>query len=347
MDSPSKKIVSPGLSKTLALLSALVLGCFSVSSNSTASSTEPSRTAPLASRVSIEMQSGRLSVSARDIPWSAFLPELEQQTGIKIRVKVQLHGKLSADFQHLPIEDAIRRVFRDMSVAFFYSRGGSGSSKSGKLTEIWLWPKGGSASASSPEESSEISSAGQYVTDSRDVADSHNPEDAKDKPEDPDMEAGIQTLRQALLDHDQSMQTQAFELLAQSDAPGAMDALLDLAGNEEPQIRQQALSLMSQVGQDEGPTVVSALGEALADADEGVKRYAIEALASWGNQDAMQYLRQALRDPDPFTRTLVVETVAALKEGLPLIYEAISDADPTVRSTAGYWLQRQGGEPAK
>jgi HEAT repeat protein len=292
------------------------------------------------------MQSGRLSVSARDIPWSAFLPELEQQTGIKILVKGQLHGKLSADFQHLPIEDALKKVFRDASVAFFYSRGGSGPSKSGRLEEIWLWPKGGSASASSPEESSEVTSGRQYSTDSRDLAESYNPEDAKDKPEDPDMEAGIQTLRQALLDHDQSMQTQAFELLAQSDAPGAMDALLDLAGNEEPEIRQQALSLMSQVGQDEGPTVVSALGEALADADEGVKRYAIEALASWGNQDAMQYLRQALRDPDPFTRTLAVESVAALKEGLPLIYEAISDADPTVRSMAVYWLQRQGGEPA-
>jgi hypothetical protein len=339
--------VFSSLSKIHALLSLLMLGCWGVFTTTIASPAESPNSKAPAPRATMEMQAGRLSVSARDVPWSIFLPDLEKQTGIQIRLRSALTGTLTADFKDLPIEDGIKKIFRDVNLAFFYSKGGSAGSKSGRLAEIWLWPKGGSASASSPEESSEVPSGRQYSTDSRDVADSHNPEDAQDKPEDPDIEAGIKALRQALLDHDQSMQTQAFELLAQSDAPGAMDALLDLAGNEEPQIRQQALSLMSQVGQDEGPTVVSALGEALADADEGVKRYAIEALASWGNQDAMQYLRQALRDPDPFTRTLAVESVAALKEGLPLIYEAISDADPTVRSTAGYWLQRQGGEPAK
>ena len=43
---------------------------------------------------------------------------------------------------------------------------------------------------------------------------------------------------------------------------------------------------------------MSSLGEAAADKDMGTKRYAIQELTQREGPEAMEHLRQALRDPD-------------------------------------------------
>ena len=292
------------------------LGCGGILASTVAFSADSSSVAAPASRATVERHVNRLSVSANNVPWSEFLPDLKHETGIQIRLMSPLNGTLTTDFKSLPLQAGLRIIFRDMNLALFYAKGGSEEPENGRLTELWLWPKEGGSWEQNPEEPREALEGS--------------------------IEAGeVEALRQALLYHDQSMQAITFEHLAEKDGSGAVDALLGLSGSEEPRIRRQALSLLMEVGQEDGATVVSALGDALADGDEGVRNYAIEALASWGSPAAMGYLRQALHDPDPFTRTLVVESVAELQEGLPLIQEAVSDTDPTVRSTANFWFQRR------
>jgi HEAT repeat protein len=73
---------------------------------------------------------------------------------------------------------------------------------------------------------------------------------------------------------------------------------------------------------------------ALSDSDMAVRGYAIQALARRGGPQAMSYLRDALRDPDPSVRLMVVEDVIGAPDGLPLLQEASSDSEESVRSSA-------------
>ena len=75
-----------------------------------------------------------------------------------------------------------------------------------------------------------------------------------------------------------------------------------------------------------------------------IKGYAIQALAERGDPEAMRSLRQALRDPDPSVRMMVVENVILKEEGLPLPQEALSDEDEAVRSAAAFWLEQASSE---
>jgi HEAT repeat protein len=70
-----------------------------------------------------------------------------------------------------------------------------------------------------------------------------------------------------------------------------------------------------------------------------MRDYAIQALADRGGSDAMEYLRQAFRDPDPTVRRLAIENAAPQGQSLPLLREAVSGPDGTVRSFATFWLQ--------
>ena len=54
----------------------------------------------------------------------------------------------------------------------------------------------------------------------------------------------------------------------------------------------------------------------------------------------MEALRQALHDPAPTVRKLVIANVVQYDQGLPLLQEALSDVDETVRSLAALKLEQ-------
>ena len=83
---------------------------------------------------------------------------------------------------------------------------------------------------------------------------------------------------------------------------------------------------------------------ALADEDPTVKSYAIQALADRGGAEALEYLHQAFRDPDPAIRRSVLESVIQLDDLLPLVRKALTDADETIRALARSRLESAGSE---
>jgi len=128
------------------------------------------------------------------------------------------------------------------------------------------------------------------------------------------------------------------------EAPGEreeIDKLLEMAQDDDPTIRAQALSDLSQSGKDSGGTIRSALAAALTDEDARVRGHAVQILAGRGASEEMEDLWQALSDPDPYVRAMVVRTAVLNDQGIALLLEAGSDEDATVRSDAAFRLKQE------
>jgi hypothetical protein len=315
----------------------------------------------------IKVHGDRLSVWARNAPWEVVLQELERHTGVSIRAEGTLAGTLTQEFEVLPLEQGLRRIFREANQVFFYAPVAHEGAPPGKLTEIWLLPKEGSAAEGRPlppsaseaattergQKANAMGTAAETIPPHRETT----PESKLAVEEEPSerfkalealaTDGDTEALHRALLHSDQDIQGRALELLAERDRSQAVAALVGITKSKEPGTRLQALSRLHEIGQsldetdqvDQG-TVLSTLSAAAADEDTSIKIYAIEALAGWGKPDAMVYLRQAFRDPDPSVRTIVIENVAIQGQDVQLLEEALSDADEMVRSRATFWLKQ-------
>jgi hypothetical protein len=101
-------------------------------------------------RPAIELHGDRLSARARNAPWAAVLQELERQTGIPIRAVGPLTGTLTHEFEALPLEQGLHRLFRGANLVLFYAPGATQRPAEDRLIRIWLLAKEGSPTAEQP-----------------------------------------------------------------------------------------------------------------------------------------------------------------------------------------------------
>jgi hypothetical protein len=62
-------------------------------------------------------------------------------------VKGPLAGTLTQAFEALPLEQGLRRLFRDVNTVFFYASGPHTGVPAAPLTQVWLVPRGEGAVA--------------------------------------------------------------------------------------------------------------------------------------------------------------------------------------------------------
>lgn len=103
---------------------------------------------------------------------------------------------------------------------------------------------------------------------------------------------------------------------ANPDGP-TLARLIEATRSDEPRVRLAALHRLQQADAADGDDVLSAFGVALADEDPAVKGYAVYALAERGGRRALEYLREAVHDPDPAARRLVIDSLAPVVERQP------------------------------
>lgn len=113
-----------------------------------------------------------------------------------------------------------------------------------------------------------------------------------------------------------------------------IDTLIGMTKDDDPAERLQALLSLSGHDKVDAVTVQSTLEAALTDRDANVRAYAVQTLASHGGPEAMGYLWQALRDPDPAVRVVAVQTAVPTDQGHAFLQAALSDKDEHVRSIA-------------
>jgi hypothetical protein len=313
----------------------------------------PAAPAPL----HVEWVAGRLSMNAEHVPLAQLLHEVARQTGMEIDGLAGLQDTVSVRFGGLPLYEALQRLPVDFALvweteprhtprpvrAFVFRRPTAVPQQTfsleGRLAEQGAGPQEAPGARGQPVQGlPELAQA----TPPQEAATGGEQEARARALQDFAQQGNVQPLQQALVDPDPFIQAAAFARFAELDRQGAIAALLDLSASAQPEQREQALALLHQSGVVDEETVLAALRAALADADATVKGYAINALAVRGGAEAFASLHQALHDPDPAIRQLVLESVIQLDDGLPLVQEALADTEESIRMLARSRLESAG-----
>ena len=270
----------------------------------------------------IDFGHGLLSLAARRVSWKQVLDRITEKTGIRFRSTGPQAGSVSVTIEPLPVRQALERLLGP-GADFICRYGRATDSRATPTLPQEVWILGGERFARSE---ALYNQGGDGAEQPRSPAS----DSAFDVSEGLD-EAGAK-----------DMQASAGGTAERKE----IDALVELAAADDPAQRVQALSALGDRGAADDDTVRSTLEAAFADRDASVRGQALQALTIHGGGEAMEHLRQGLRDPDPGVRIVAIDRVEPRDEGIALLQEALADADETVRSLAASRLKQaenQGG----
>jgi hypothetical protein len=275
----------------------------------------------------VQWKNGRLSVAAERTPLTRILRKVARLTGVEMQGLEHPSEEISVRFTALPLRDALKALLARVDRVVLeetFPRDGTPPLRALIFARRAL---PASAESRSPEggEGNDGPMAGErHVERLRAFA----------------AQGNLGELQKAVFDQDQAIQHTAFELLAQQDPQQALATLLLATKSDHPATRLHALHLLQGQDQLDEGRVQSALGDVLADDDVTVRIYAVQALSLRSGPAALQYLRQALHDPEPVVREVLVESVAQNEEHHQLLRELLSERDDRLRSLALFWLTR-------
>jgi hypothetical protein len=280
----------------------------------------------------------QLVVHAENVPLSDVLQRIARATGLQIVGADKLSGTVTTSFSGVPLREAVSRLLVEWDYALTE---GDSSSVSVRRPRLFILeraagapPVSSAASArilsSPPGTSSQAHPKGEEVDPEAVVT----PEESKRIAE---LHAAVAkhdvaTLQAAIADPDPEIQRAAFDLLNGLEPATAISALVSASQNSDSTIVIQSLTLLVQSDGDR-QVVLSALAAQLQNQDTSIKLYAVQALADIGS-DAVDFLRQALTDPDRTVRLAVVQNAARGDWGLPLLQSALSDSDQQIQQMA-------------
>lgn len=268
----------------------------------------------------VNLQDNLLSIESNQMPWTKVLGAIRKKTGIRFHYSIPLPGSVTVSFKALPMRQALERLFGPEAYFILRYPIGSGSPVEQGLVPLEVWVLGkvaGDIAGGTPERKS---AEGATETKSSSMA---NPDTEPEMPE--DVAEPIPTPE---------------EIQAAQDE---IDTLIGMTKHDDPAQRLQALLSLSGHDKIDAVTVRSSLETALTDRDANVRTYAVQTLASHGGPEAMGYLWQALRDPDPAVRIVAVQMAVPKEQAF--LQAALSDKDEHVRSIA-VLMQKQEQEPS-
>ena len=126
----------------------------------------------------------------------------------------------------------------------------------------------------------------------------------------------------------------AFERLSARDPRDAVRVALRLAESPDGPQRRRALEFLDRAeGADRGE-ILTTMDRGASDEDDGVRAYALSALALRGGGQSEEILRRELRNPDPDARIVAIQSIAERDPTSVLVRQALADEDPRVAEHA-------------
>ena len=303
------------------------------------------------SPIKVDWKEGHLSVDAEKAELSHILREVAQQTGVEILGAQDIGQLVSIHLLDVSLQKGLKALLDGQDYAVL---GDISSPQKARTAQVVVL---GGLAAPDSNRNSASDAAGSGALAARAARTHRNRKSKEEEGSDPDKAAAavqaaaakgdVEALAKAIKGSDAALQAQAFEELYKLNPQAALDVLNSELRSDQPAQRLQALELLDQFDQADNDTVISAMGQALKADDPSLKDYAIQALARRGGSQELELLRQALGDPDPAVRFMVVETVGRRLEALSLLQQALSDSDPSVSAAASQVLKAAGqaGQP--
>jgi HEAT repeat protein len=335
-------MIRSALALTVCFLASVAVVDRASASNTAQSTTQAQAPRAATSDAMVVFEDGRLTVAIREARWATVIAAIERQTGIDVRVEGELEGTVTQAFDRVPLEEALRRLFRDIDHVLFYAA--SPEQPAPRLVGVWMLRGGGLRGSSPPDIASRDDTTEDPSDESVPIALAIASE--KVGPAREGLEerlaalAGfaearnVAALRRAVFDPDEVVQTAALGFLAERAPQDAISFLLVTSKSRQPDDRLEALTLLQRAAFVDEKTIVAALTEGLADSDARVRAYAIQALAERGGPDALSSLREVLRDSDSTVRMMVIAHVSATEPSARLLQEALGDDDESLRLAA-------------
>jgi len=301
----------------------------------------------------VDWNKGRLSVSAENAELSQVLREVARQTGIRIRGSQDVGQRVSMHLSEVSLEKGLKALLDGVDYAVMGDISSPEKARSAQVV-VFAWlavPDSNRAASSSAATDSAQKARAAIIARRRggSVDEASQQDKALAAVDAAAAKGDLEALSKAVQSSDPAVQSQAFEELSKLNPQAALDALSSTLKSDEPAQRLQALQLLDQSDQADNDTIVSAMSQALNADDPSIKDYAIQALARRGGSQEMDLLRQAMGDPDPAVRLMVLESVGQETEALPLLQQAANDSDPSVSAAANQLLKaaNEASQPEK
>jgi hypothetical protein len=303
--------------------------------------------------IQVDWNKGRLSVSAENAELSQVLREVAHQTGIKIRGSQDVRQRVSMHLSDVSLEKGLKALLDGVDYAVMGDISSPEKARSAQVVVFAWLAAPDSNRAATPSAGTDGVQKAKAVAARKRAGSEDETASQQDKAlaavEAAAAKGDLEALSKAVQSSDPAVQSQAFEELTRLNPQAALDALSNALKSDEPAQRLQALQILDQADQADNDTVVSAMSQALNADDPSIKDYAIQALARRGGSQEMDLLRQAMGDPDPAVRLMVLESVGQETEALPLLQQAVNDSDPSVSAAANQLLKAasEASQPAK
>lgn len=114
------------------------------------------------------------------------------------------------------------------------------------------------------------------------------------------------------------------------------DQLLKQTESKDPSERSSAIGNLGSVGVKDDPNVDAAIRDALGDEDANVRSQAIASIVQRGGDDVNDQISRALKDKAAIVR---IAAVSAITDDVALLNQAVNDSDQSVREIAKSMLE--------
>jgi hypothetical protein len=239
---------------------------------------QPDIAGPPAGQMSVSIEKGRISASIRNYSLGALLEELGSRTGVALIPSDGMElgaARVSAELPDVPVDEGLRRLFKNYDAFFFY---GAGDGASG-LRAVWIYPRGAATGL---------------------------------RPVPPETWASSKELQAALADYDPEIRGRAYEaLMSRPDRESRELVIQALRGISEPDgaVRERIVSMSFSTGNPLPPDFLMELVR--FDASTGVRLAALDALAA--EPTLKEAAQAALGDSSEVVRERAKEILAELQ----------------------------------
>lgn len=255
-------------------------------------------------RAVIQVESGMLTASVREISLIDILDKLADQTGMGFELYAETDRKISANYSRIPLDEGLKRLVSPSSYIIVYT-GKNSPSKKADIKKIIVYDKFGGGSGHRIKRQT-----------SRSVVDRE--EDKKTsagsikKPEKTDAVKSLEAYAEQLNDADSDIREEAISDMADEYEEAALiylEKALVHDGNDD--VRAAAAE---EIGELESERGIKVLAKGLNDPDEDVRETVVEALGEIGGKSALPLLREALKDGNEDIREAAADLIEEIEE---------------------------------